>query len=88
MISNAYLDRHNGTPSAWMMTPSPGSNAVPGLGHSNRALLGQFSVLPQFPCRSRGALWRDGECGSDIRQDPMTQKVEFGAAVHLPLDQF
>jgi hypothetical protein len=24
-------------------------------------------VLPQFPCRSGGALWRDGDCSSDIR---------------------
>jgi|SRR5471030_268216 hypothetical protein len=24
-------------------------------------------VLPQFPCRSRGTLWRDGDRGSDIR---------------------
>ena len=24
-------------------------------------------VLPQFPCRSRGALGREGDCASDIR---------------------
>jgi hypothetical protein len=33
-------------------------------------------------------LWRDGDCGSDIRQNTTTQKVEFGPTVHLPLDQF
>jgi hypothetical protein len=26
-----------------------------------------IGVLPQFPCRSGGALWRDGDRSSDIR---------------------
>jgi hypothetical protein len=29
--------------------------------------VGQIKVLPQFPCRSRGALWRDVDRSSDIR---------------------
>jgi hypothetical protein len=31
-------------------------------------------ILPQFPCRSRGALWRDNDDGSDVRQNPTAQQ--------------